>query len=305
MSEYTLDQIHIDVARNATDDFNPFHDPVNWRNIRDNPFGMPIALGFQLEALVAHLVDHVRCNNGEADLIVREGLNFSNYQITFADVVRPGEPFQVKINKSSDRIATHGQLSNRISVAKGRRLVLLGFQRETKTPLFMAERNMRSLPDLERSRDRSFVEGGRYFLKRKYMNTSNGKNFLVGSLIDQHDYFDELSDRVSFPPMFPVAMLSCALLEKARREAYRFEEDPVVYTGHEISLDRRMLRSLKSNDPLHMLVEGPIPVPGDKGLGSMAITQSAYHCFGLTRANKVVYRARLTMAPLHELKGAF
>jgi hypothetical protein len=45
-------QIHIDVARNATDDFNPFHDKNRWQNITDNPFVGPIALGFQLECLI-------------------------------------------------------------------------------------------------------------------------------------------------------------------------------------------------------------------------------------------------------------
>ena len=42
-------QAHIDVARNSTDDFNPFHDPLRWQRIEGNPFGSPIALGFQLE----------------------------------------------------------------------------------------------------------------------------------------------------------------------------------------------------------------------------------------------------------------
>ena len=47
-------QIHIDAARNASDDFNPFHDPYKWDAINNNPFGSTIVLGFQLEALAAY-----------------------------------------------------------------------------------------------------------------------------------------------------------------------------------------------------------------------------------------------------------
>jgi hypothetical protein len=50
--DYCYQQIHIDVARNATDDFNPFHDQNKWNRIHGkihgNPFGMPIVLGFQI-----------------------------------------------------------------------------------------------------------------------------------------------------------------------------------------------------------------------------------------------------------------
>ncbi|MDH3561594.1 MAG: hypothetical protein OEN52_11645, partial [Gammaproteobacteria bacterium] len=49
-SDYCFHQIHIDAARNATDDFNPFHDPWKWDHIHGNPFGMPIVLGFQRDS---------------------------------------------------------------------------------------------------------------------------------------------------------------------------------------------------------------------------------------------------------------
>ena len=51
--EYCYQQIHIDAARNATDDFNPFHDQKKWNRIHGNPFGMPIVLGFQVDTLIA------------------------------------------------------------------------------------------------------------------------------------------------------------------------------------------------------------------------------------------------------------
>ena len=67
--------------------------------------------------------------------------------------------------------------------------------------------------------------------------------------------------------MFPVALLSCALLEKARQESYAFEANPVVYTSHLVSVDWWLLQTLKSNDPLYLLVTNPETVPAAKGLG--------------------------------------
>jgi hypothetical protein len=42
--EHCYQQIHIDAARNATDDFNPFYDQKKWNSIRGNPFSMPVVL---------------------------------------------------------------------------------------------------------------------------------------------------------------------------------------------------------------------------------------------------------------------
>ena len=64
-----LDQIHIEAARNATDDFNPFHDKNRWRNIAANPFPGPIALGFQLECLIEEQIRRYREQQSEIDLM--------------------------------------------------------------------------------------------------------------------------------------------------------------------------------------------------------------------------------------------
>ena len=50
---YIFNNIHIDVARNSTDDFNLFHDKLKWSEIEGNPFGGPIVLGFQLLGFIA------------------------------------------------------------------------------------------------------------------------------------------------------------------------------------------------------------------------------------------------------------
>ncbi len=98
--DYCYQQIHIDAARNATDDFNPFHDQNKWNRIHGNTFGMPIVLGFQIEALIEYLVTLFREQSGEPALIDRHHLNFSNFQFSFADVVRPGEPFHIEIKNT-------------------------------------------------------------------------------------------------------------------------------------------------------------------------------------------------------------
>ena len=85
--DYCYQKIHIDVARNSTGDFNPFHDRDKWHKIKGNSFGMPIALGFQIEALVEHLVTLYRRQAGENSLIDHHHLYFSNFQFNFADVI--------------------------------------------------------------------------------------------------------------------------------------------------------------------------------------------------------------------------
>ena len=175
---------------------------------------------------------------------------------------------------------------------------MLGFQRESTVPLCMPDVDFSQLGNLDTAEDRSWIAQHRYFLKRKFMNTGHAKNFLAGSLVDQHYYFDEMEDRVQFPAMFPVALLSCALLEKAKQENYAFEANPVVYTSHLISVDRRLLQTLKSNDRLNLLVTSPETVPAGKGLGKKGFPQQLHRCFGLLNENRILFRAEVVMAPL-------
>ena len=298
-------QIHIDAARNATDDFNPFHDPYKWDAIHRNPFGSTIVLGFQLEALAAYRVGLLRRASGESRLISDEGLNYANYQFGFADVVRPDDEISLDIRPTINKIPTAGRISNRVIIRKGASLAVKGTQHESRELVSLPHAEFSGFGDLEKMSDRSFVgPGGRYFLKKKFMNTSNAKNFLVGSLIDQHDYFDELEDRVRFPVLFPVSLISCALLEKAHLENYDFFGRPMVYTNHSISVDRRLAHGLQSNDLLNILVEN-IEVKGsEKGLGKSGIPQTLYHCFGLLAENRLLFRAEVRMALLEDVAEA-
>ena len=302
---YCFEQLHIDVARNTTDDFNPFHDPKRWRRIRNNPFGSTIVLGFQTEFLVSDLVSKKRRREGGGIRSDTLGLNFSNFEFRFAGALKPGDHFEVDVRKTVDNTGSGGGLSNRVLVRKdNRELVLMGTQSDTVAPRFLADTNLIRLPPLDDLPDRQMVAGSRFFLKRKFLNTSNGKNFVLAGLGAQQDYFDELDEFVSFPPLFPAALLSCGLLEKAWQEGYDFEADPAVYTSHQISVDRRLQRALRGNDCLHLLIEGPLEVPAASGLGNNGIDQQLYHVFGVVERSAILFRAKVQMAALHTMLAA-
>jgi hypothetical protein len=300
---YCFQQIHIDAARNSTDDFNPFHEPRKCGRIRGNPYPGPIVLGFQLEQLLEHEIDLYRDAHGEHELIARHELHYSNYQLTFANALLPGERFRVEIKPTLLR-SDPPSLTNRVVIRRDAGMVLIGHKRETAEPMFLMTRTFDALPKLRRADDRAFLPGTRLFLKRKFLNTGNAKNFAAGSLCDQGYYFDELEDRVDFPEMFAVSLLSCALLEKAMNEQHDFIADPMVYMNHDISVDRRVSRMLRSNDVLHILVEGPDIVPVEKGLGKASVAQLVFRAFGFVRNERLLYGAEVRMAPLHSITSA-
>jgi hypothetical protein len=302
MDLFRFEQLHIDIARNSTDDFNPFHDPQRWNRIKGNTFTAPVALGFQIGCLLDYLLDCYRQQKGEAALPERNGLCFCNYELKFAGALLCGEDFRIAIKKTTNRITSGAGLANRLSVRKADGSpVLIGSRSDTPTPRFLPDDQVLAFPDLTAIEDRSLVAGTPFFLKRKHLNTSNGKNFVLGSLVDQHYYFDELEERVLFPTLYPVALSSCALLEKVWQEGYEFEKNPVVYTSHKISVDMRLQRRLRSNDRLDILVAGPYPVERGGGLGQSVLQQSFYNCFGLVEGGFLLFRAQMQAAALEAM----
>ncbi|MCQ8105480.1 hypothetical protein NP590_15305 [Methylomonas sp. SURF-2] len=296
ISSDVFSQLHIDVARNATDDFNLFHDNKHWHKIKDNPFQGPITLGFQLESLIEGKLADFRRTADELDLIGSHQLNFSNYQFSFANVIKAGQFVEVEIKPSQFKDSPTPVLSNRIMVKSDGNLALLGYKKETSEPLFLNSPNFSDWGDLAAQADRSYIGGG-YFLKRKFMTTSNAKNFLCGCLRDQTEYFDELQDKVIFPEMFPCALLSSALLEKAKKKGHDFEKNPMVYTSHKISIDRRQLSELKSNDALHILIK-PADNSAEHDFGESSTTALDYECYGVVSQSALLFRAIISLAPL-------
>lgn len=301
---FEFSQLHIEVARNSTDDFNLFHDKNYWGRIKGNPYQGPIALGFQLECLIEYQLLLARRENAEQALIDKLKLPFSNYQFTFANVVKPGQPVTLEVRKTLLNTGENPSLSNRITLRNSEGPVLFGFKKETGTPLFLAHA-LKTLPDLSRITDRGFLPGNHYFLKRKYMNVANAKNFITGSLAEQSDYFNEIEDTFIFPETFPVSLISCALLERALRKGHDFETQPMVYHSHRFSVDRRLCLSLRSNDVLNIIVSPFTTAQSEAGLGGTGITQQRCRCFGLLTENRILFRAEIDMVYLEDLIKTF
>ncbi|MCP5143525.1 MAG: hypothetical protein H6978_01745 [Gammaproteobacteria bacterium] len=283
--------LHIDVARFATDDFNPFHDRRRWQQLAGNPFGGPIVLGFQLTTRALHetLLSHV-------DRATE--FRYVNIHVTFANAVGPDEPvaFEVKDAKVS---ADGAVLSHRIALRTPRGLALTGHIRFAHAPPTKSAPPVIPL-SLNRLRDRMSVPGTEYFLKRKYMSTANAKNFLLGCGIEPAVYIDELADHVDFMPMFPASLLSCALLERGAHRGDDFLREPMVYSFHDIWLDRAATSQLRSNDTLNMLVSG------GHGIASAHTTrakraQRTHHCVGYTGWGAEVFNAQIGLVPLSAL----
>ncbi len=294
-------QIHIDVARNATDDFNLFHDRNRWLRINHNPFKGPIALGFQVESLIEHKVFLHRQSNNEHALIHDQNLHYSNYQFSFVNAVKPGQEVSIEIKTSQFNEDPETILSNRIAVKANGALALLGYKKESKFALFLTNPDIPQFGALNQHPDRSFISGSHFFLKRKFISISNAKNFLCGSLVDQDAFFDPFKNKAVYPEIFPCSLISSALLEKAVIEKHDFERNPLVYMSHKISIDRITLAQLKSGDALYILIKQIPPEAKHEGIGHAIESPYNYECYGLMEDKTILYRALISLAPLEQI----
>lgn len=231
-----------------------------------------------------------RLKNNELDTLSEDNYQFSNYQFTFANAIKPGQQTTIDIKKSQLKETDGNTIwSNRIAVKAEGQLALMGYKKESTKPLFLADSDFSDLKDIKALPDRSYIKENDFFLKRKFMNTSNAKNFLCGSFTDQSEYFDELNDKANFSEIFPCSMISCALLEKALKNHHDFKKDPMVYTSHKITVDKFLLTKLKSNDALHILVK------------ELADTPNSYECYGLIHNNQILYRGIISLTSLQSI----
>ena len=125
-------------------------------------------------------------------------------------------------------------------------------------------------------------------------------NFLSRSLTEQSEYFDELTHIAIYPEIFLCSLASGALLEKAQLENHDFKRNPMVYTSHEISVDRQHLSTLKNNDKLYILVKQQ-PESSSNTLNQTNIMLRTYDCYGLLHNHEVLYRVRINLVPLEEI----
>ncbi len=297
---FTFEQIHIEVARNASDDFNLFHDKHKWLEITHNPFKGPIVLGFQLNTLIEYQMRLYREANHEDRIIADKQLRFSNYQTIFVNALRPRQELSLDIKKTLINTIPDLTLTNRVTIKSQGKTVLLGYKKESTKPLFLADTDLSGVPDLETLPDKSIVPNTDYFLKRKWMHNGNVKNFLSGSLAEQSDYFDDLAHIANYPEIFPCSLTSGVLLEKAQLENHNFKMNPMVYTSHDISIDRFLLKQIKNSDKVYILVK-QLPENKNNTLNNSAVLLRTYECYGLLAKKDVLFRIKLNLAPLEEI----
>lgn len=288
MAEIVYSPFHIDVARFASDDFNPFHDRHKWQQIVGNPFGGPIALGFQLSAFIVDTV-HETWRRAQ---VKHEDRRYSTLQVRFVDAARAGDLLAVEVKQAHVDAGTGG-LGSRFLLKRNGRTAVIGSLRVAHE-VDWAEDGGEDLGFallLDGLPDRHAVPGGAWFLKRKFMLTSNAKNFLSAAGIDAFRHFDELAERVQFPELYPASLISSALLERGIHRRHDFIAEPMVYSHHVITTDRAVLARLRSNDRLNIVVS---EVPAGRA-------RTVHECRAYTARGERLFTAEIGLVTLASL----
>jgi hypothetical protein len=295
---YKLTQMHIEAARNSTDDFNLFHDKLRWNLIKGNPFEGPIALGFQLGCFVETQVDHLRSQAHQDDLTVIKDnqLNISGYDFSFAGCVKPEQ--SISLNLKKGRLKTLGnetQLSSRLMVLCDKKPAIIGYKRECNQFPDLFPFEFPALNSVDGLADRSFVNNQDFFVKHKYMILGNAKNFLNSAFAEQSEYIDEFEDKISFPQMYPLGLLSSALLERAQADGHDLKLDPMIYVSHHLYIDKQQLLLLKSNDKLVIVVSKATPKQDTEQ------DIRSHYCLAYAPCGAILYKAQVDLMPLSEV----
>lgn len=301
MSEYTVSQMHIEAARNSTDDFNLFHDKNRWQKIKANPFNGAIALGFQLGCFVEDQINRSgkgyqhQLKMNECTNLIDRPLNISLYEFTFAGSVKSGDNISLVVRDGRASIVDNAMcFSNRIALKANGKTVLIGYKRQTSKHLVQGITSLPRLTDIINSDDRSFISPENFFIKRKYMIVGNAKNFLTSAFAEQSEYIDEFIDKVSFPEMYPLSLISSALLERAQAVGQNLVEQPMIYTSHKLSINKEVLKSLKSSHSLNIVV-GPPRTKNDTEENHGNVT---HECTCVLSTQEILFHAEIKLAPL-------
>jgi hypothetical protein len=303
VQEYILTQMHIEAARNSTDDFNLFHDKNRWQRIKSNPFQGPIALGFQLACFIEN---QIRCSGKSYqydDLSIAQALPYSIYELTFAGVVKPGDTLSIAVRDGkSAEIDGHQCFSNRIALKANGKTVLLGYRRESKAAMLGHSFPIPDMSVIRDCKDRTFVEDSSFFLKRKYIIVGNAKNFLTSAFAEQSEYIDEFIDKVDFPETYPLSLVSSALLERAQALGHDLIKSPMIYTYQKLSICKTELASLRSNHMLSILV-GPAEYPdcAEEAQGGSTSGRVKHYCCCLLNNGNTLFQAEIQLVPLSSL----
>lgn len=290
-ASYTMSELHIDVARNACDDFNLFHDKRRWQQIESNPFGGPIALGFQLIQFIEHQCSTFRTSHCEDSVILDNQLGFSNYQFNFINVVSPGQTVSVDIKPTKQKLnLDNPQITNRVVLKADNSISLMGFKSHSRRPLFGHSLDFVDALSDKKLNDRMPINSTPWFYKRKFSTNSDAKNFLISGGVEQSDYFDDLANINNYSETYCCGLLSCALLERAKTEGLNFLKNPMVYTQQKMSVHTNNLSLLRSAQQMHYIVDAPVENPETQHV--------SYRCWALNQDYELLVQAELSLAPL-------
>lgn len=289
--EYQLTQFHIEAARNSTDDFNLFHDKKRWNWIHNNPFNDPIALGFQLGCFIETQLQAMK----EQEPIDTVAYPFSVFELTYAGVVRPGDKLHLDTKPGKHSTLQGGRCySHRLLLKANDKAVILGFKRSAEVNPITVNEVIPSDIDWGLRADRSFDQKSQCFIKRKYMIVGNAKNFLTSAFAEQSEYIDEFADKVCFPQMYPMSLLSSALLERAQAIGHDLIKNPMIYASHKLSIDQKQLAQLRSNDVLNIVVSPELEMVGSD-------SKVSHLCVGYVKENVPLFSAQIVLLPLSSL----
>ena len=278
---FTITQLHIDIARNATDDFNLFHDPMRWQRISGNPFQGTIALGFQLGLFI-----ETQIHRGAFNIKPRR---YSVYEFTFVNPAKEGDSLSLMFKAPRVSQTEHGeQESQRLILKASGKPSLMGFYRQSDFMSVKSALVKYKKEDIARLTDRTLLDGD-VFLKRKWMIVGNAKNYLLSAFADQSRYIDEFADKVRFPQFYPLSLMSSAMLERAQALSYDLIKNPMIYVSQNLCIDNDQLEQLKSNDCLNMLVA---PVESDSG---------HLTCAGWVKSESPLFCAEVRLMPLSDM----
>ena len=281
---HKLTQLHIDIARNATDDFNLFHDPMRWQCISGNPFQGTIALGFQLGLYV-----ETQINRNESAIDQRQ---YSVYEFTFVNPAKVGDELNLVLKRARVAQTEKGaQESQRLILKASGKTCLMGFYRQSDYQSITSSLLKYSNDQVSKMTDRTLLDDG-VFIKRKWMIVGNVKNYLLSAFADQAQYVDEFANKVRFPKFYPLSLMSSAMLERAQALDYDLIQNPMIYVSQNMCIDNQQLAQLKSNDCLNILVA---PVETDP---------CHLTCAGWANSEQPLFCAEVKLMPLSDMLKA-
>jgi hypothetical protein len=296
-----MSQLHIDIARNSSDDFNLFHDKSRWHWLAGNPFEGPFSLAFQLGCYIEQqckLLDM----NGESD-VDTEQFRFSGYEFSFASCVRPDDEVSLRVKpgkwSSGDGPSI---LSRRLVLQSNKKPAIIGFKRDGNQMTVALPVKLPPMHMLNALKDREIVAGTDYFLKRKYMIVGNAKNFLASAGVEQSVFIDEFADKVDFPEMYPLGLISSALLERAIFEDIDLISHPMIYSSQKLCIDKKQLAELRSNDPINILIGPDISDDANEfGPESSSKKSVIVECVAYSKEEKPLFIAKVSLIPLNSV----